>query len=486
MAIPLSNPDDLYRLMIAPAPWLSISYSLSDNYEINNTITSIDMTGFPQTAKSIGYTDPGSGFQGTFNGNGKTVTIGNVDPTNYYGFFSFTTNTISNLTVIYANDGISINDAGGVGAACGGLISDTSSNVTNCHVVFGNNVTLGQPTSGFCAPFIGDIGGSVINNCTLIAGNNLTVRGQNFSGGFIARMNGGTISNCTITIGNNLTITGFDIGGISGDGSIINNTSLSIGDNCYLNGSSGIGSGNYVGGIIGDTEFEGCVFNNIKAKYGINTQLVGDYVGGIVGEVTLGTDTMDNCIVLFKNNTQLLGSENGGGILSNGGVTSNVFGLFNDYSITGSSESGPIYAASTPVPPASVLTNTCGNPLTGSAVTNMSTTSLDAIIAYVQAIPYLADLIPYIQATYPCYTKPSAPILPPPCPCTAYLCNSNPQNTNYDESEDKSRKTDQSVRSNIDIKLNEMQAGTRVCGMPIFKSYDEMMMWKNGACKYRR
>lgn len=476
MAIPLNNPADLYNLMTGV-------FLLTNDYVLGGNI---DMTGFPQTAKSIGYTDPGNGFQGTFNGQGHTVTIGNVDPTNYYGFFSFTTNTISNLTVIYANDGISINDSGGIGAFCGGLMSETSGNITNCHVVFGNNVTLGQPTSGFCAPFIGNIAGPVINNCTLIAGNNLTVRGQNISGGFIARMNGGTISNCTITIGDNLTITGFNIGGITGVGYIINNTSLTIGDNCYLNGTLGLDNGNYVGGIIGDTINSALTtITNIKAKYGINTRLRGDAVGGLVGEM-FSISTLNNAIVLFKDSTYLQGGiYGGGGLLGFGSADSNTFGLFNDYSITGNTN-GPIYRVVPPIPPASVLTNTCGNPLPGSAVTNMSTTSLDAIIAYVQSIPYLADLIPYIQATYPCYTKPSAPILPPPCPCTAYLCNSNPQNTNYDESEDKSRKTDQSVRSNIDVKLNEMQAGTRVAGVPIFKSYDEMMMWKQGACKYRR
>jgi hypothetical protein len=478
--VTLTTPNDLYTLMIAPNVGPSGTYSLLDNYELGNDI---DMSGFVQPAKSIGYTDTGNGFQGTFDGKGYTVTIDTVDANDYYGFFSFTLGLIQNLTVVYKNDGITINGTIS-GEPTGAFVGETGSNITNCHVVLGNNVIIrGNFAVG---GFVGNNAGDTITNCSLQAGNNLSIiydgGGGDFVGGFTGRMNGGTLNSCNCVIGNNLTITGYDLGGLTGDGSIINNTSLTIGDNCTLDGTQGIGQGGYVGGIIGDTEYTGCSFNNVKAIYGNNTTIIGDLVGGIAGEITPGTDSMTNCIILYKNNTRLLGSSLGGGILARGAAVSNTFGLFNDYSITGNQSSAIYGEISSPTPAPSVLTNSCGNPLPGSNVTNMSTTSLDAIIGYLEGIPYLQSLIPYIRQTY-CV---AIPAVVPLCPCTADLCNSNPQNTNYNESEDKSRITDQTIRNNVDVQLQELQNGSRVCGMPIFRSYDDMMKWKQGACKYRR
>lgn len=476
--VTLSTPDDLYTLMIAPAPGPSGIFSLLDDYELVN---SIDMSGYPQPALSIGHTDTGNGFQGTFDGKGFIVTIGAVDINNYYGFFSFSQGLIQNTTIIYKNDGITLNGTSG-GFSAGAFIANAESNITNCHVVLGNNVTI---TGNFSVGgFVGSIAGNTIINCSLQSGNNLSITwnggGGGFVGGFTGRMNSGTLNNCNCVIGNNLTITGFDIGGLVGSGFKIYNTSLTIGDNCFLD--SNIQSlFSYTGGIIGDTLI-GSNYENIKAIYGENTKIQGNIVGGIIGRLI---NNMENCIVLFKNNTQLLGNQRGGGILAQGAATANVFGLFNDYSITGNISAGAIYAQTSSISGPSILTNSCGNPLPGSQVTNMSTTSLQTIINYLETIPYLATLIPYIQQTY-CVVPPAAIVSVPMCPCTANLCNSNPQNTNYNESEDKSRITDQIIRSNIDIKLQECQAGTRVCGVPIFRSYDEMMKWKQGACKYRR
>lgn len=486
--VTLSTPDQLYRLMIAPNLWLGTSYSLSDDYEL---ASDIDMSGFSQPAESIGLTDLGNGFQGNFDGKGKTITIGAVSST-YCGLFYFNQGgTISNLTVVYKNDGITITDSGntGGGQLSGGFIALAGGNVTNCNIILPNSVTIGLTTSNTAGGFIGAAAQNIISNCSLIAGNNLTINSSissniAYSGGFIGYCNGGEINSCTISIGNNLTINGYSVGGITGFPYIMNNVSLIVGDNCNINTNLGING--YGGGISGDGSFQSVPIvsiDNIKAIYGNNTTIRGGNIGGIAGRYSL-THNMSNTIVLYKNNTYLNGNLRGGGILTTQTADLNVFALYNDYSIKGTNASGPIYAITPPIPVPSVLANTCGSPLPGSNVTNMSTTSLDSIIAYLETIPYLADLIPYIRATY-CFVAP-IPVIEPPCACTAYLCNSNPQTTNYDESEDKSRMADQMVHSNVDVKLAEMWAGTRVQSVPIFKSYDEMMMWKQGALKYRR
>jgi hypothetical protein len=463
-AVILANPTDLYNLMTGVS-------SLLANYEIDDNIDNIDMTGF--ISESIGLTDLENGFQGNFDGKGKTITIGDVSST-YCGLFFFTTSTISNLTVIYKNDGTIIDNITD-NTDNASFIASTSGTVTNCHVILPNNVTIGDVSNTQnSGGFIGDTGGTV-SNCSLTAGNYLIIRSSESSGGFIGILNGGTITNCNTVIGNNLTITSYGIGGLTTEGVLISDCSIIIGDNCtFTSNNGGIGGISYVPSIN---------TTNVKAIYGNNTRFIGGQF--ISGVITMGAipGPCSNIIVLFKNNTYLDATATSGGILDDiTGVTAqNVFALYNDYSII-APNSGPIVGFGSGTIPSSVLANTCGSPISGSNVTNMSTTSLDTIIAYLEGIPYLADLIPYIQQTY-CYRPPN---MPPPCPCTAYLCNSNPQVTNYDESEDKSRMADQMVHSNVDVKLAEMWSGTRVQSVPIFKSYQEMMMYKQGSLKYRR
>lgn len=471
--VTLSTPEDLYTLMVAPLAGPSGTFSLLDDYDLAN---SINMTGY--TASSIGYNDLANGFQGNFNGNGHTVTLGNITNT-YCGFFYFTSGSVEDLTVKYINNGIVITDTTNNANSSGGLMSLCAGNVSNCHIILPNNVTIGKPADGFCGGFIGNIT-STISNCSLIVGDSLSIIGNNFTGGFIGNMNGGLITNCFAIIGNNLLMTGADIGGVVGFGFIINNFSLTIGDNCSIISTSN----QYIGGIIGDTANTSLtVLSDIKAIYGDNTTITGSTVGGVGGQI-YNVATINNTIVLFKDNTQLTGSIRAGGILGRGIADSNVFALYNDYSIIAPS-AGAIYGISAPIGP-SILANSCGIPLVGSNVTDMSTISLGIIIGYLQTIPYLVGLIPYIEATYcPNPVIPSI-INQPECNCTAELCTSNPQVTNYDESEDKSRRADQTVRSNLDVKLLELQNGTRISSVPIFKSYQEMMMWKQGACKYRR
>jgi|LauGreDrversion4_2_1035121.scaffolds.fasta_scaffold145923_2 hypothetical protein len=473
--VTLSTQDELYRLMIAPGLWLGSSYSLTDSYELSQ---SINMVGFSQAADSIGHTDTGNGFQGSFDGKGYTITIGTVVST-YNGLFYFTQGSISNLTVIYNIPGTTI--IGTAGDSVGSLVSGTIGTVTNCHVILPDNITIGQATSFDVGGLIG-ITTNTIDNCTLVAGDNLTIISNNFVGGFIGRQNGGLITNCTSTVGNNCSITGFDVGGLTGVGFQCNNCNLTFGNNCSLISNNG-----YIGGIIGDSvNNSSTTIYNISVIYGDNTTISGgNYTGGVGGGLYT-VSNINNCIVMYRENTNISGGSRVGGIVGLESVDSNVFGLFLDYSIIASGSSGPIYPIPPPIIPASIITNTSGSPLPGSEVTTMSTTLLNNVINYVNANPFLAPLVPYIILTYGPKSSSSSSVNIEICPCGANLTNSNPQNTNYNESEDKSRMADQIVRGSINEYLDEMIMGRRTLGVPIFKSYQEMMMWKQGALKYRR
>lgn len=496
MAININNEADLFNLMSSANPGPGGAWPLSGSYILN---ANLNMSSY--TSKSIGGTTSpaGNGFTGSFDGQNYTIIITNTDNiSGYSGFFWMVNsdNFIKNLTVKFQKPGGDIfGGVGGPSGQAGGLAAIIAGNnndciVDNCHIVFGDNYSLGTSSSPLAihnGGFIGTVSDptptpapfqAAVNNCSLICGDNFKIYSSQFTGFFIGFASGGSLFNCNITIGNNSYISGGDTAGIVGVTSNTNQCSLTVGDNCQI-----IGLGN--ASAISAEILDGSTIQNCKVIFLGNTTISGSSQG--VGAVGGNQDyNINNCIVLFGQNTYLIGNgvatSVGGvfGTLSSPIPATNCFSIYKDYSITGPIV-GPIVRSTASPLQASVLSQSCGSPLAGSQVGNISTTSLQAIIGYLQIIPYLATLIPYIEQTY-CILQPMAPI----CPCTAYLCNSNPQTTNYDESQDTSRVSDQTVHSNIDVKLAEMWAGNRVQGVPIFKSYDEMMQYKQGQCKYRR
>jgi len=427
---------------------------LYNNYELANDI---DMTGF--ISSSIGHTDPNNGFTGSFDGKGYTVTIYVIDSSNYSGFFSATDSLlISNLTIVYKNDNIIIGD-GGLGLS-GGFVAEGGGNISNCHVILGNNVTIGDNDTLCCGGFAGSAVVGTLSNCSLTVGNNLSINSTDFSGGFIGDMNGSTLSDCNIIIGNDAELSGPDVGGIVGSADNMNRISLTVGQNCIMRGEN-------IGAIAGENDNNTSI-ENCKVIFKGDVTIIGTdegSVGGIGGKLEY---QIINSIVLFGENTYITGNSLVGGAF---GVLTDPsseksFAIYKNYSIKGGTDDAIVPGGALP----SILTQSCGIPLPGSDVINMSTTSLSTIIAFLQTIPYLQDLIPYILQTY-CVV---ALIIELVCPCIADLCTSNPQVTNYNESEDKSRRADQLVRRDFDVKLAEINNGTRVSPMPIFKTYHDV------------
>lgn len=491
MSISINNEADLFALMNSSnTTGPAINWPLDGNYILTRDL---DMSGY--TCKSIATTTSpaGNGFTGSFDGGNYTVIITNTDNTGgYAGFFWFvySNNSIRNLTVKFLKPGgdifTGVNGSGVGASGLGAMIAGNNNNcdVINCHVVFGDNYslgTIGTPLPVHNGGFIGTVADpraplspnqAAINNCSLTCGDNFKIYSSLFAGFFVGFANGGSLFNCNITIGNNSYITGGDTAGIVGVTSDTDQCSLTVGNNCQI---FGLGNASAITAEV----LDGTTIQNCKVIFQGDVTISGQDQG--VGAVGGNIDySMNNCLVLLGENSYIIGSNqtSAGGVAGFIGPGFNCFAIYKNYSITG----GTVDAIVPGGAPASVLSQSCGNPLPGSQVTNMSTTSLQAIIDYLETIPYLATLIPYIQQTY-CVVPQQ---IIPECPCTAYLCNSNPQNTNYNESEDKSRITDYTIRNNVDTQLQECQAGTRVCGMPIFRSYDDMMKWKQGACKYRR
>jgi hypothetical protein len=476
MAININNEADLFSLMSSSNVGPGGAWPLSGDYVLT---TNLNMSSY--NCQSIGWTQSllGNGFTGSFDGQNYTVTITNTDTTvGYSGFFCEVTSSsfIKNLTVNFLKPGGDI-FTGNTGQV-GGLVADCDASIIdNCHIEFGDNYSFGTvsvPINAASAGFIGSMN-TPVTNCSLVCGNNFKIYAINRSAFFIATSNN-NVQNCNITIGTDSLLSALQTGALFASSANTNQCSLTIGNNCTINA---------LGNAAVIAPESTATVENCKVTFLGDCSITGGGQGvGTVGGYIFSSN-INNCIVLFGENTYI-----NGGTVPTGGVfgflgptATNCFAIYKNYSIIGNPARAIV--GNQPSPNPSILAQSCGSPLVGSNVTNMSTTSLETIITYLQSIPYLQSLIPYIQQNY-CYTPPPAPIEPPPCPCTAYLCNSNPQVTNYNESEDKSRKADQIVRSNYDVKLAEMQAGTRMQGVPIFKSYDEMMMWKQGACRYRR
>lgn len=240
----------------------------------------------------------GSGFEGIFNGNGKTIRnlyINNEEKTSISGLFGGITGaTIKDLGVlgkIYCNS----SSVGGI-IGSGTAQSGKEINIDNC---FFNgtieNINTGGNTGG--------IGGYLtnatinINKCYCIGsikGNN-SDGGSCGTGGIVANSNRAIIKNCY----NESNIIGYSrVGGLVGNN----------GNEIYDSYNKGeIKGGQYVGGIVGYTAkvVERC-YNTGKIM------TTGNYAGGIAGAIYAGGNQK---IYQCYNTGRIEGKSNIGGIL---------------------------------------------------------------------------------------------------------------------------------------------------------------------------
>ena len=217
----------------------------------------------------IGKESSSSRFDGTFDGNSKTISglhinYYNVETTKYQGLFGYSTGTIKNLTV-----------SGTVTAYkyVGGVVGQNDGTVANC-----SNI-------GTISSYL------------------------NFVGGVVG-WNEGTVENCSntgsVSASTNQTINGDEVGGVVGG-----NSSSGTIRNCYNTGT--VTGSQYVGGVVGS--------NGGTVENCYNTGAVRDVwhvVGGIVGS---NDGTVVNCY--FKKTNQINASLGaiGGGTTSGDNIT---------------------------------------------------------------------------------------------------------------------------------------------------------------------
>ena len=218
-------------------------------------------------------------FEGTYDGNGKTV----------YGFYSLFDNlkgTVKNLTVDGEYDDYSPSIS-----TFGVLANTTEGKIINCHV---KNVNIDATDNDNIGLITGELKiGGLIENCS--AEGEITVRW--YLGG-IAGKSYGKVKGCTFN--GKLTINGGNAGGIVGDshGTI---------SNCSSSGEiENNGSSYYIGGIVGT------LYGDVNNCYSTIVKSDGIGLGGIAGRAYMGSPSIiENCYYLGKD-------------ISNGSVTSGI------------------------------------------------------------------------------------------------------------------------------------------------------------------
>ena len=272
----------------------------------NNTISAtltkdIDLSEFCHAKDGTTYTDelswtPITWFQGTFDGNGKTISNLYINATsNYTGFFGYAyVGSIKNITF----DNARVKNTGGynfgilVGNA-GSCIIENIKTLANCSVE-GENYVGG----------IAGVANGNISNCE----NRATVKGIRYLGGVVAAYSGNSITSCANY--GVVTGSGESVGGIAGyfnSGTIQNSANygdvtgtdnvgnlIGLAEECNLNNVLGTGnvtatSAKLAGLLVGNirkssSTASGILAYNSSAKLTINgTEQTGDAVKAIGG-----------------------------------------------------------------------------------------------------------------------------------------------------------------------------------------------------------
>ena len=274
----------------------------SGNNTISATLTEdIDLAEFCHAADGTTYTDelswtPITWFQGTFDGNGKTISNLYINATsNYTGFFGYAyVGSIKNITF----DNARVKNTGGynfgilVGNA-GSCIIENIKTLANCSVE-GENYVGG----------IAGVANGNISNCE----NRATVKGIRYLGGVVAAYSGNSITSCANY--GVVTGSGESVGGIAGyfnSGTIQNSANygdvtgtdnvgnlIGLAEECNLNNVLGTGnvtatSAKLAGLLVGNirkssSTASGILAYNSSAKLTINgTEQTGDAVKAIGG-----------------------------------------------------------------------------------------------------------------------------------------------------------------------------------------------------------
>ena len=203
----------------------------------------------------IGNSISGNPYEGTFDGNGHTISGLNIDSStaDYQGLFGRVSGTVQNLSV---SGSVSGNNY------VGGVVGYNSGIVTNC---YNTGEVSGNYVGGVVGYSSGDSSASAsVTNCY----NTGSVSGS-YVGGVVGYSSGGfsasaSVTNCYNT--GTVTGSGNNVGGVVGQ----NRASVT---NCYNIGN--VSGNNYVGGVVGDNSIigtvTGCYFLKGTAASGIGS-----------------------------------------------------------------------------------------------------------------------------------------------------------------------------------------------------------------------
>jgi hypothetical protein len=434
-----------------------------------------------------------------------TVSVGNnctVNASFSFGAFGAYSAFIAGFNGVNENVIINIGNNTTInGNRVGGVIGQVNASLTlnNLVITYGNNTIFNGVLSnkwvgGICG-FLGQT--SSINNCIVIYGNNTQFINWDIVGGICGRLD-----NTSLSITNTYCVYGtYSIIGslvsplIAFNSPVLNNTVLT-----YSLGGSLVGSNlttistdiNILASIISQYDNNintslNWVGDLLKLRFNIYNVIseLGLYLENIIYNtdtdiIKFGKKLTINTSMNFSNNDSIelplfrlsnYLSEIDPSININTIITYKKLLLNDDIYTCNVNDNDFVYIALIPV-------NIINNNTTYEIVNNNIplNTTIDNKIEILGKGSYLLYIINNIIniSSNECFV------------CTADLLTSNPQITNYDESEDKSRRSNQILRSNVDNTLSGIINGTVKSPHPIFKSYQEMMMWKQGALKYRR
>lgn len=277
--------------------------NLTANYILINNLdaSASDYAGLGDNWQPIGdcggdtciFDNPEHPFNGTFNGQGYTISNITINQPGIYGvgLFSIAGGNISNLNVQIdnitgANDvaglvgyfkGLMVNSTSKIsgllsaGSSVGGLVGILyfPGNVTNSYSTILGNISAGDLVGGFVGY---NVNGVIFNSSSLVFG---TISGSQMIGGFVGD-NENSIINCSSNVYGNITGSFRYVGGFAGQnvGTTIKN-SLAI----IQNSSQIFSTGPGVGGFLGYND--GAVTNCSSIVAGNITGV--NYVGSIVG-----------------------------------------------------------------------------------------------------------------------------------------------------------------------------------------------------------
>jgi hypothetical protein len=346
----ISTANDLYTLLMTSTSNLDKTIIQTAN---------IDMTGY--TSESIAHNvgPQPYDFSGTYDGQGYTITIGNVVST-YNGLFDSVSSganplkgIIKNVNVIY-NNNIIVTVTGATAQSWGGLVGIVDvGKILNCSVRTNGkiNITSGQADAShgvFCG-FMGQ--NSVVTDSQLIINNDITISGidNNSIGLFCGFSSDSALSNCSITSSSssyNISLT-------------VNNSDTTPGN--YSNISLFCG---YFGTVF--TSLNQPLLSNISvdinnssdntirlSSSGSGTTYIGWICGTLDGDSTAGTTDANNCIININRNPRLEGTLNNifGQLLDNTSVTLCQF----NYTTTTNNTSIPLTISPVPSPAVPVI-----------------------------------------------------------------------------------------------------------------------------------